>query len=119
MNPNYLEQAKERISNIPLLINVVSRRVRQLNQGHRPMVKPDNPDAVWVIGDYHLQSQAGRWDPEAWRWWQDRTTSPCIDAGDPTSPVGREPPPNGGIIDLGAYGGTTEASKSASRAGSP
>ena len=43
MNPNYLELAKDRISNIPLLINVVSRRVRQLNQGHRPMVKPDSP----------------------------------------------------------------------------
>ncbi len=43
MNPNYLEQAKQKISNIPLLINVVSRRVRQLNAGQRPMVKPDNP----------------------------------------------------------------------------
>jgi DNA-directed RNA polymerase subunit omega len=37
----YLEPAKEKISNIPLLINVVSRRVRQLNQGQRPMVKSD------------------------------------------------------------------------------
>ena len=43
MNPNYLEQAKLKISNVPLLINVVSRRVRQLNAGQRPMVKPDNP----------------------------------------------------------------------------
>ncbi len=43
MNPNYLEQAKQKISNIPLLINVVSLRVRQLNAGQRPMVKPDNP----------------------------------------------------------------------------
>jgi len=43
VNPNYLELAKERISNVPLLINVVSRRVRQLNQGHRPLVKPDSP----------------------------------------------------------------------------
>jgi DNA-directed RNA polymerase subunit omega len=43
VNPNYLELAKQKISNIPLLINVVSRRVRQLNSGHRPMVKPDNP----------------------------------------------------------------------------
>lgn len=42
VNPNYLEQAKQKISNIPLLINVVSRRVRQLNAGQRPMVKPDN-----------------------------------------------------------------------------
>jgi DNA-directed RNA polymerase subunit omega len=44
MNTSYLEGAKERIPNIPLLINVVSRRVRQLNQGQRPLVKPDTPN---------------------------------------------------------------------------
>jgi len=81
------------------------------------MVKPDNRDAVWVMGDYHLQAQVGRGDPEARRWQQDRTMSPCIDAGDPTPPTGREPSPHGGIINLGAYGGTAEAGKSAS--GSP
>ncbi len=43
MNPNYLELAKAKIPNIPLLINVVSRRVRQLNTGQRPLVKPDTP----------------------------------------------------------------------------
>ena len=43
MNTTYLDSAKERIPNIPLLINVVSRRVRQLNQGQRPLVKPDTP----------------------------------------------------------------------------
>jgi parallel beta-helix repeat protein len=30
----------------------------------------------------------------------------CIDAGDPSDPVGEEPNPNGGRIDMGAYGGT-------------
>ena len=40
MNIPMLSQAKERIPSIPLLINVVSKRVRQLNEGHRPMVKP-------------------------------------------------------------------------------
>jgi len=44
VNVDYLEAAKERIPNVPLLINVVSRRVRQLNQGHRPLTKPDNPN---------------------------------------------------------------------------
>lgn len=39
-------------------------------------------------------------------------TSLCIDAGDPNSPIGFEPFPNGGIINMGAYGGTREASKS-------
>ncbi len=42
MNTNYLDAAKERIPNIPLLINVISRRVKQLNQGQRPMTKPDD-----------------------------------------------------------------------------
>jgi len=75
-------------------------------------VKPDHPKATWVDGDYHLKSQAGRWDPVARVWVQDGITSPCIDAGDPKSPVGDEPQPNGGRINMGAYGGTAEASKS-------
>jgi len=62
--------------------------------------------------DYHLKSQAGRWDPNIQAWVQDHVTSPCIDAGDMASPIGLEPFPNGGIINMGAYGGTAEASKS-------
>jgi len=76
------------------------------------VVEPNDPNAVWVDGDYHLKSQAGRWDPVSQSWVQDDTTSPCIDAGDPNSPIGHEPFPNGGIINMGAYGGTVEASKS-------
>jgi predicted outer membrane repeat protein len=68
--------------------------------------------AAWVDGDYHLKSQAGRWDPASETWVLDAVTSPCIDAGDPNSPVGDEPEPNGGRINMGAYGGTAEASKS-------
>jgi len=62
--------------------------------------------------DYHLKSQAGRWDANEGRWTKDDVTSPCIDAGDPGSPIGLEPSPNGGRINMGAYGGTPEASKS-------
>ena len=43
MNAMYLEKARERMPNIPLLVNVVSKRVRQLNAGHRPLIKPDFP----------------------------------------------------------------------------
>ncbi|HNY77568.1 MAG: hypothetical protein RBS72_04250 [Sedimentisphaerales bacterium] len=68
-------------------------------------------------GDYHLKSQAGRWDPNSANWVADDVTSPCIDAGDPNSPIGDEPEPNGGIINMGAYGGTAEASKSGSDVG--
>jgi parallel beta-helix repeat protein len=75
-------------------------------------VEPNDPNAVWVDGDYHLKSQVGRWDPNSQSWVQDDVTSPCIDAGDPNSPIGHEPFPNGSIINMGAYGGTVEASKS-------
>ena len=72
----------------------------------------DQLDDVWADGDYHLKSQAGRWNPNSQSWVIDDVTSPCIDAGDPNSPIGLEPFPNGGFINMGAYGGTSEASKS-------
>ncbi|MHC4735804.1 MAG: right-handed parallel beta-helix repeat-containing protein, partial [Planctomycetota bacterium] len=62
--------------------------------------------------DYHLKSQAGRWETNSESWMVDDVTSPCIDTGDPMFPIGLEPFPNGGIINMGAYGGTAEASKS-------
>jgi hypothetical protein len=71
-----------------------------------------DPDARWLVGDYHLQSQMGRYQPVRNAWTQDQATSLCIDAGDPCSPVGPEPSPNGGVVNVGAYGGTAEASKS-------
>jgi parallel beta-helix repeat protein len=76
------------------------------------IVEPNEPDAVWIDGDYHLKSEVGRWDGVSESWVVDDVTSPCIDAGDPNSLVGDEPEPNGGRINMGAYGGTAEASKS-------
>ncbi len=76
------------------------------------VVDPADPNAVWIEGDYHLKSQAGRYDPNSRSWVMDDETSPCIDAGDPNSSIGDEPFPNGGVINMGAYGGTAEASKS-------
>ena len=74
----------------------------------------DANDDFWVNGRgaYHLKSQAGRYNPNEERWTIDEVTSLCIDAGDPVGPIGPEPFPNGGIINMGAYGGTAEASKS-------
>ena len=71
-------------------------------------------------GDYHLRSQAGRWDPTTQSWVLDDITSPCIDAGDPNTPIGDEPSPNGLSINMGNYGGTSEASLSvAGQSGTP
>lgn len=59
-------------------------------------------------GDYHLKSQAGRWDPNLGSWTIDDVTSPCIGAGNP----GSEPDdPTNVRIETGAYGGTKEESK--------
>jgi parallel beta-helix repeat protein len=46
-------------------------------------------------GDFHLKED-----------------SPCIDTGDPSSPYSNEPAPNGGRINMGAYGNTAEATTS-------
>lgn len=73
---------------------------------------PQDPRATWIDGDYHLQSQAGRWDPIAQTWLCDEQTSSAIDAGDPASDLGSELSPNGGIANMGVYGATSEASKS-------
>ncbi len=61
--------------------------------------------------DVHLQSRGGRWDPGAQAWVIDAVISPAIDAGHPDDPVGAELAPNGRLINLGAYGGTAQASK--------
>jgi hypothetical protein len=66
------------------------------------------------IGDYHLKSQAGRWNPDTQSWVKDDVTSPCIDAGDPNSDWKAELWPNGRRINMGAYGGTPQASMSLS-----
>ncbi|UCD51683.1 MAG: dockerin type I repeat-containing protein, partial [Phycisphaerales bacterium] len=79
--------------------------------------------AMWVEGDYHLQSQGWRWSPSLshgthWVW--DEQTSLCIDTGNPGSPLGGElrvvpNDPNSEFgrnirVNLGAYGGTAQAS---------
>jgi hypothetical protein len=61
--------------------------------------------------DFHLQSEYGRWDPNSQDWVYGVNTSPCIDAGDPNSDWSSEPWPNGKRVNIGAYGGTTQASK--------
>jgi len=85
------------------------------------VVEPNDPNAVWVDGDYHLKSEGWYWHTgrKVWTWDED-VTSRCIDAGNPGSPLGDEPlsvPPDPNNewgenlrINMGAYGGTAEAS---------
>jgi Tol biopolymer transport system component len=62
--------------------------------------------------DYHLLSQRGRYWPAHDVWVLDKVTSPCVDGGDPYDNPSGEPMPNGGRIDIGAFGGTPFASLS-------
>jgi hypothetical protein len=62
--------------------------------------------------DYHLKSVRGRYWPEHQVWVLDTVSSACLDAGDPNSAFDLEPEPNGGRINMGAYGGTAYASLS-------
>ncbi len=78
---------------------------------------PDQSDDIWMDGDYHLKSQVGRWDPYSKSWSVDDVTSRCVDAGDPNSDWTAELWPHGKRINMGAYGGTPQASMSLSQAG--
>lgn len=65
-----------------------------------------------VNNDYHLFSERGRYWPEHDIWVLDKVTSPCVNSGDPTVDPSGEPIPNGGRINMGAYGGIAYASMS-------
>lgn len=60
--------------------------------------------------DYHLKSKTGRWTGSEWV--ADSVHSPLIDGGAAADAVGDEPEPNGGVINVGRWGGTALASKS-------
>jgi len=101
-------------------------------------ISPDNPSGGngilfadpggyqgvrWVIGDYHLKSVVGRWDPNDPNnvngWAVDEEHSRGIDAGNPgtdldleeTDPNGpRDPNDSEFRVNMGAYGGMGDAS---------
>ena len=73
-----------------------------------------------IEGDYHLRSEGWRWYQEGKSWTYDYMTSPCVDAGNPGTPLGeelmavpRDPDNEFAVnvhINMGAYGGTVQAS---------
>jgi parallel beta-helix repeat protein len=77
-------------------------------------------DAHWIQGDYHLRSTGWQDDLSFSPGARDVHVSRCIDAGNPAEALGNEPvvapgapSPSQGVnlrVDLGAYGGTAEAS---------
>ncbi len=74
-------------------------------------------------GNYHLKSEQGRFWPEDLTdpnefglldglWAMDPVTSPCIDDGNPMDDPSGEGDYSGGLVNMGAYGGTAYASRS-------
>ena len=61
-------------------------------------------------GDYHLMSRTGSWNDQLATWVSHSSDSPCIDAGLRADAYALEPKPNGGRINLGAFGNTLQAS---------
>jgi len=61
---------------------------------------------LWIMLDAYLTFQ------RKGVWVYDIVSSPCLDAGDLNSDWSVEPWPNGKRINMGAYGGTTQASRS-------
>jgi hypothetical protein len=89
-------------------------------------------DIVLTEGDYHLCTEGWRWvreEPHGSHWYYDLVTSPAVDAGDPMDGLGEEPErasddPEGKCgfnhaIDMGAYGGTAQASMSPTNGEAP
>ena len=72
----------------------------------------DPSDDTWVNGDYHEKSRTGRWNRASGTWLTDSVESPAIDAGDPAAAYALEPTPNLNRLNSGAFGNTSEASKS-------
>ena len=84
-----------------------------------------SPSQTGVADDFHLQSAQGSDHggslsvvaganglPTAatGAYANDAASSPGIAAGNPATPIGAEPSPNGGIVEIGAYGGTSQSS---------
>ena len=43
MNAENLEKARAKINNVPVLVNMISRRVKQLVGGAKPLLQPLSP----------------------------------------------------------------------------
>ncbi len=65
----------------------------------------DMPDLKLLVDNYLMSYTRGDWV-------LDNVNSPCIDAGDPASDWTEELCPHGNRINMGAYGGTSQASMS-------
>ena len=99
-----------RVYNRALSVGEISEMYRNGLLGYGALADPLLADPG--NGDYHLRSERGRYWPEHDLWVLDTVTSPCVDSGDPNDGASGERRPNGGRINIGAYGGSAYASMS-------
>ena len=65
MNPEFLKKALEKIGNPNILVNLVSRRVRQLNFGERPLLaNTGNLGAADIALREIIEEKMGYEEPE-------------------------------------------------------
>jgi hypothetical protein len=79
-----------------------------LDEGETPYSDPDD-DVAECSGTIVADPSFANTDLNLEKPYSLKPDSPCIDAGDPNSDYSLEPEPNGGRINLGAYGGTVNA----------
>ncbi len=72
-------------------------------------VQPNESEVYFSIDDLGIY-----YTSKGIKWEVDEQTSPCIDKGNRNINPMAEPRPNGGYVNMGAYGGTAYASKSPS-----
>lgn len=80
-------------------------------------VDPDGADDILgatsgTDDNFHEQSSVGSFRPATGLFEPDAMHSPAIDRGAASDPATNEPVPNGGYVNLGAYGNTAQASLS-------
>jgi hypothetical protein len=95
---------------VTLAWSCYSNSTDHVNGGNNTNANPLFVDTTY----YHLKSRGGNYVGgyfSGGTWANASESSPCIDAGDPTSDYSREPSPNGTRVNLGCYGNTPVASK--------
>lgn len=97
-------------SPLPIVHESVSRWARASGQD-RASLSHDPLFVNAAAGDFHLKSEAGRYDSILTNWFSDGETSPLVDAGDPSSAWTNETAPNGRRRNIGLYGHSPEASR--------
>lgn len=99
----------------PIPLPIISRNLTEWLEDYEQDVNSLAGDPLFadpIAGNFRPMSVAGRFDPVTGMFTNDLETSLLIDSGDRDAPFANEPEPNGGRINIGKYGNTSQASRS-------